>query len=248
MPAHRSAHRFFALPEEQKMEYFVAKSKKYHGFMPVYAEEIPIADDLSERIEEKATGALLESFDIDYEILTDPQRAPDDVLSPDTYNLYGGNQWPRDEVLPKFRETYLLYCTEALTLFTSRISHYPPQPVDGEARDGLGAHTDYECFMILSQENVPALQVRNARGECVVAPPIPGTLVVNIADSINLTDQERYSIPFFFGVDYNTTVSVLPNCVFDDRPACVKPFKTGEFVRAQLAKTYVPYSEEPSTR
>lgn len=136
--------------------------------MPVYAEEIPTGDDRSEHTVETATGALLESFDIGYEILADPQRAPDDVLPPDTYDLYGDNQWPSDEVLPKFRETYLLYCAEALTLcrrlmrsfalslrldegffdpamnfpgVTSRILHYPPQPVEGEVRDGLGAHT-----------------------------------------------------------------------------------------------------------
>ena len=45
---------------------------------------------------------------------------------------------------------------------------------------------------------------------------------------VNMTGQERYSIPFFFGVNYDTIVSVLPNCVSDDRPACVKSFKAGE--------------------
>ncbi|KAE8376925.1 2OG-Fe(II) oxygenase family oxidoreductase [Aspergillus bertholletiae] len=288
---HGAARQFFALPDNQKMEYSVAKSKKYRGFMPVYAEEIPATDSPSGLVEQNPTGALLESFDIGYEILADPQRTADDVLPPDTYDLYGDNQWPSDEVLPKFRDTYLRYCAEALTLcrslmrnfalalgldegffdpvmnfpgVTSRLLHYPPQPVEGEVRDGLGAHTDYECFTILSQDTVPALQIRNAQGEWIVAPPIPRTLVVNIADClsmwtnktfkstvhrvVNLTGQERYSIPFFFGVDYNTTVSVLPNCISQDRPACVKPFKAGEFVRAQLAKTYVAYGEEPSAK
>jgi isopenicillin N synthase-like dioxygenase len=44
----------------------------------------------------------------------------------------------------------------------------------------------------------------------------------------NLTGQERYSIPFFFGVDYNATVAVLPNFITADRPACREPFKAGE--------------------
>ena len=97
-----------------------------------------------------------------------------------------------------------------------------------------------------------------------MAPPIPGTLVVNIADCLsiwyacrllepsdgpltelfhsrtnkkfkstihrvtNLTGQERYTIPFCFGVDYATTVSVLPNCISQERPACSEPFKAGE--------------------
>ncbi|BAE60531.1 unnamed protein product [Aspergillus oryzae RIB40] len=131
-------------------------------------EEISNADDPCERTDTNNIGALLESFDIGYEILADPQRAADDVLPPDTYDLYGDNQWPSNEVLPKFRETYLLYCAEALTLcrrlmrsfalalgldegffdpvmnfpgVTSRLLHYPPQTVEGEVRDGLGAHT-----------------------------------------------------------------------------------------------------------
>lgn len=43
---------------------------------------------------------------------------------------------------------------------------------------------DYECFTILAQDSVPALQVMNHRGEWVLAPPIPGTLIVNISDSL----------------------------------------------------------------
>lgn len=151
--------------------------------MPVYAEEIPIPDDPSERTDTNNMGALLESFDIGYEILADPQRAADDVLPPDTYDLYGDNQWPSNEVLPKFRETYLLYCAEALTLcrrlmrsfalalgldegffdpvmkfpgVTSRLLHYPPQPVEGEVRDGLGAHTVGDLFLTLCPAAGPA--------------------------------------------------------------------------------------------
>ncbi|KAB8232007.1 isopenicillin N synthase family dioxygenase [Aspergillus alliaceus] len=284
---HTAAHQFFALPMDQKMDVYVGKSTKYRGFMPLYAEQTPTGDP-TDATEQGATGALSESFDIGYEISADPLRAAGDVLPPDIYDLYGDNLWPSDAVLPGFRVTYLRYCAEALTLcrmlmrsfalalsldehffddsvnypgVTSRMLHYPPQPVEGKVIDGLGAHTDYECFTILSQDNVPALQVRNACGEWMLAPPIPGTLVVNIADCLsmwtnkkfkstvhrvtNLTGQERYSIPFFFGVDYDTTVSVLPNCVSADRSECTKPFKAGEFVRAQLAKTYVGYGQEP---
>ena len=59
--------------------------------MPMYAEEIPTDDDMTERTEKKATGALLEPFDIGHKILADPQRAAG-VLPPDTYDLYGDNQ------------------------------------------------------------------------------------------------------------------------------------------------------------
>lgn len=44
---------------------------------------------------------------------------------------------------------------------------------------------DYECFTILSQGTVPGLEVLNHRGDWILAPPIPGTLVVNIADCLS---------------------------------------------------------------
>ncbi|KAL2814099.1 Clavaminate synthase-like protein [Aspergillus cavernicola] len=275
---HEEARLFFALPEEQKMEYYVGKSKKYRGYMPLYTEQ-PTGIDEPDPATQPTTGAFSESFDIGYELSADPERTVDDVLPPDIYSLYGENQWPSDSILFDFQKTYLTYFREALSLsrklmrvfalaldmeedffdpmmkypgVASRMLHYPPQPVEGEA--------DYECFTILSQDNVPALQVRNKQGEWILAPPIPGTMVVNIADCLsiwtnrkfkstihrvaNMTGQERYSIPFFFGVDYNTTVSVLENCISDERPACKEPFKAGEFVRAQLAKAYVGYSGE----
>ncbi|KAE8153643.1 Clavaminate synthase-like protein [Aspergillus avenaceus] len=285
---HNAARRFFALPSEQKMEYYVGKSQKYRGFMPIYTEQM--ADmEIGDDTKNSSTGALLESFDIGYEIPLDPERTANDTLPPDTYSLYGENQWPIEEVLSGFRDIYTRYCAEALRLsrslmrcfalalnleedyfdsmmkypgVTSRMLHYPPQPVQGEIMLGLGAHMDYECFTILSQDNVPALQVQNMRGEWVLVPPIPGILVVNIGDClsiwtnkifrstihrvINLTGEERYSIPFFFGVDYDATVSVLPNCISEERPMCENPFKAGQFVRAQLAKSYVAYQGEGS--
>ena len=44
----------------------------------------------------------------------------------------------------------------------------------------------------------------------------------------NLSGKERYSIPFFFGVDYDATVSVLENHTSKDNPPCQAPFKAGE--------------------
>lgn len=44
----------------------------------------------------------------------------------------------------------------------------------------------------------------------------------------NLTGKERYSIPFFFSVDPDITVSVLESCLSDEKPACREPFKAGE--------------------
>ncbi|PYH98448.1 Clavaminate synthase-like protein [Aspergillus ellipticus CBS 707.79] len=286
---HNAAQQFFSLPADRKREVYIGKSKKYRGFIPLNSEQ-PTGTDLSAP-DPTSPGAFSEAFDIGYELAADPLRSPDDVLPADTFGLYGDNQWPSDDVVPGFRETYMRYFAEALTLCramirifalalelpedffdpmvnypgaTSRMLHYPPQEAVGEARIGLGEHTDYECFTLLLQDKVPALQVLNARGEWILAPPIPGTLVVNIADCLsiwtnktfkstihrvtNLTGQERYTIPFFFGVDYDTTVSVLPSCISPDRPACKPSFKAGEWVHHQLATAYPGYEETVAER
>lgn len=92
----------------------------------------------------------------------------------DIYDLYGDNQWPTNETLPAFAETYIQYCTAIIKLcrklmrifaialdvpetffdskmkhpgVTSRMMHYPAQPV-GDLREGLGAHTVGTCIFI----------------------------------------------------------------------------------------------------
>ncbi|PHH92357.1 hypothetical protein CDD83_7735 [Cordyceps sp. RAO-2017] len=266
------------------MECYIGKSKLFRGYSPLYGEKSSSPELEPGREGQNWPGALSEAFDIGYEIAADSRKAAGDRLPPDNYGLVGENQWPGEEVLPGFRASYLEYFTEVLELsralmrifalaldldeaffdammehpgVTSRMLHYPPQPVEGQQIPGLAAHTDYECFTVLSQDDVPALQVLNNGGEWVLAPPIPGTLIVNISDCLafwtnnkfkstvhrvaNLTGEERYSIPFFFGVDYDVTMAPLQNQLRDGEPPCRKPFKVGEYVRHRLSKAYIGY-------
>lgn len=84
-------------------------------------------------------------------------------------------------------------------------------------------HTDSGLLTLLHQDATGGLEVRNAAGEWVVAPYVPGSLVVNIGDlmaemserrfvatmhrvrssSSSGDENEKYSVPFFFepGVD-----------------------------------------------
>ncbi|EEB92166.1 hypothetical protein MPER_09365, partial [Moniliophthora perniciosa FA553] len=97
-----------------------------------------------------------------------------------------------------------------------RLLHYPPQNPTKMAEDGsvigIGAHTDYE-------DAISGLQVQNNDGKWIDAVPIPGTVVVNLGDQfarwtndifkstlhrvINKSGMERYSIPLFFGTNYD---------------------------------------------
>lgn len=136
-----------------------------------------------------------------------------------------------------------------------RVLHYPSQdgPID-DRQIGIGAHSDYECFTVLCTDDVPALQVLNSAGEWIHAPPLPGCFIVNVGDlmarwtndyfastvhrAINRSGRERYSIPFFYGIDSQQVVEVLPTCQGPDRPAKYRPITCGDYIRSRFDATY----------
>ena len=114
-----------------------------------------------------------------------------------------------------------------------RLLYYPPNdlPMNND-NVGIGQHSDFECFTILNQLS-PGLQVMNAADEWVEAPPIPGSFIVNIGDLLEgwtnglfkatqhrvvNTGRERFSMPLFFAVDYDTVVEPLPQFVDAQNP------------------------------
>ncbi|GAD96929.1 isopenicillin N synthetase, putative [Paecilomyces variotii No. 5] len=196
--------------------------------------------------------------------------------SNDNFLVSGQNLWP--ETKPELRIAITKYYGEVLQLARrlirlfalvlglpetyfdemmqrpgsmGKILHYPPQPAsDPDPPLGIGAHTDIECFTILCQGGkVPALQVLNPNGEWILAPPIPGTFVVNIGDMLarwsndtfrstihrvlNITGQERYSLPVFIGPSYETIIKPLETCLIDG--AKYDPVSAGLYVWKRLA-------------
>ena len=118
------------------------------------------------------------------------------------------------------------------------LNYYPSLPDDTETvltKDGshlsvsLGSHTDFQLFTVLWQDSVGDLQVLNGDGQWLRAPPVPGTLTVNMGDYLqyitngkykstvhrvqNISGTERVSMPFFFGFNLNESCGVLESCV-----------------------------------
>jgi len=97
-------------------------------------------------------------------------------------------------------------------------NYYPPRTAEEVQSNsvGLGSHTDFQLFTLLWQDKVGGLQVLNADGQWIKAPPVDGTIVVNIGDFMmrlcndsykstvhrvfNESREERISLPFFFGI------------------------------------------------
>ncbi|KAL1908767.1 hypothetical protein Sste5344_005339 [Sporothrix stenoceras] len=131
---------------------------------------------------------------------------------------------------------------------------------------GIGSHTDMQCFTLLWQDESGGLEVLLPQTgsskrdsdpvyEWVGATPRPGTLVVNIADFLqrlsndkfrstvhrvyNRKQGARYSMPFFFGFNYDAECAVVPTCVDETRPAKYAPISCGMWrdERMQLARS-----------
>ncbi len=124
--------------------------------------------------------------------------------------------------------------------------HYPPQPPVGpDNQAGVAPHTDNGMFTVLQQDPIGGLELQTRSGEWIGAPYIDDTFVINIGDLmqvwtndvyisnlhrvINHSGRERYSVPTFFNLDYDTMVTCLPSCVSANRPAKYEPINFGDF-------------------
>ena len=262
-----AARRFFALPEPMKLEITAQNSLQHRGY---------VAYDL-EQHDPNAGKDVHEALDFGREL---PAGR---ILNTETRSLYGPNQWPLQcpAIEPAVRAYYAamldlgnrLLRGFALSLRLDegfflqkfdhaagwlRLVHYPPQQrVNADRKIGQGAHTDYECFTILAQDTNEGLQVRNLAGEWILAPPIPDTFVINIADLmarwsndvfrstmhrvINSSGKERYSIPFFLGPNADTVVSCLPNCVEQGVAPKYPPVKASDWILQRVSASKLEF-------
>lgn len=132
-------------------------------------------------------------------------------------------------------------------------SSSPPLSTDETQQIGLGAHSDYECFTLLLPSSTPGLEILKPSGTWYIAPFLPNTLIVNVADFlmrwtngmykstvhrvVNRTREERYSVPFFFSVNYDAVVEMLPGCLKEGEEAGWRPIRAGEYILERLNAT-----------
>ena len=261
--AFSEAKRFFALPLSEKMKIHISRSANHRGYVPLLEENTDPAakGDLHEAID-----FALEVPDTDPDVLAGKKLYGANVYPSDLPGFRDAIDryyWELYQLGRKIFQAFALalelpedYFEDKITkpLAQLRLLHYPPQTGQDQQQIGTGAHSDYECFTILAQNAIGGLQVLNHAGEWISAVPIPGTFVVNVGDqmarwtndlfastvhrAINRSGQERYSIPYFFGPNYDTLIDVLPSCVSPDCPAKYKPVTTGEYIIDRFNETF----------
>jgi len=252
--------RLFDRPLADKMRWHVKQSSQLLGYVAMRDENANPA---------AGKGDMHEAYDF----VPEDVQLENDFLAGDFRRA--GNIWPD---VPGFRDLATRYGIEmrllARRLFAAfalalnlpesyfsalagapmaliRLLHYPTQPGPfSEETIGTGAHTDHECFTILCQDRIQALQVRNRRGDWINAPPIRGTFVINIGDLMarwtngifastyhrvsNLSGHARYSLPCFIGANADALIEALPSCVSSERPAKYPPVLAGEYVSSAI--------------
>jgi isopenicillin N synthase-like dioxygenase len=137
----------------------------------------------------------------------------------------------------------------------TQIVYYPPQPVElGDDQFGVAPHSDFGCITLLWQDTNGGLEVleRSTR-RWIPAPPIPGTLVINVADLlarwtndryastphrvINRSGRERLSIATFHDPDYQAVVD--PRDLGTPEAECrYRPILAGEHIVGRIERSF----------
>ncbi|PVH94088.1 Clavaminate synthase-like protein [Periconia macrospinosa] len=145
----------------------------------------------------------------------------------------------------------------------ARLLYYPapksaPQPSKTpssaeEEEIGLGAHSDYECFTLLLSSSTPGLEILKPSGKWHRVSYIPDAFIVNVADFlmrwtngvykstihrvVNRSNEVRYSVPFFFSINYEEVVETLPTCLQEGEEPKYRPIGAGEYILERLNAT-----------
>ncbi|EAW09997.1 isopenicillin N synthase family dioxygenase [Aspergillus clavatus NRRL 1] len=184
----------FDLPLEKKLEIEMVHSKHFLGYSRLGAETTASKADYREQ------------FDFATEL---PPPGPEEPLY---RNIRGPNQWPDESSIPGFRRAIEAYLAEIgpladafRTLIAEALDLPPtalhpffdvpqqhklklikyPAPRTAADAQGVGAHKDSEFLTFLLQATPHAgLEVQNKAGDWIAAPPVPGSLVVNIGRAL----------------------------------------------------------------
>jgi isopenicillin N synthase-like dioxygenase len=151
------------------------------------------------------------------------------------------------------REDFFLK-TSTNPLSRASLVYYPSQPPSmGKDQFGVSSHTDFGLLTVLCQDEVGGLQVQDINGEWFHAPPIPNTIIVNVADLlsrwtggeykstphrvVNKSNNERLSLVLAFDPDPETVID--PKEIFgNDYEANSEPITCGDYLIWRFGKAF----------
>ena len=132
-----------------------------------------------------------------------------------------------------------------------RLLHYPKNNL-AEQRPGLDSHTDYECFSILYQAS-RGLQILNRSGIWIDVPFKEGEYIVLLGDTMEVltntvyesvlhqvlnTQEERFSLAYFYGLDYDVQIDPIPKFVEESMQDRLNSFVFGKHLEESIRRNY----------
>jgi isopenicillin N synthase-like dioxygenase len=263
--AFAASRAFHASPLDRKRA--LAINAAHRGYMAMATSTI-----VTSRIARVTQPNLSESLMIMHEVAADDPRQGLPLQGPNRYpDWLPGFRAPIDayiEAVEKVARRVIRLIAAALDLPETaldryfarpttflRLLHYPPHPDDApDEQFGSAPHTDYGIITLLAQDDRGGLEVRPRGGDWVAAPPLPGSLVLNVADMLarwtndrfvstphrvlNAGGGDRYSIPFFFDTDMDAVIECLPTCCGAGNPARYESVRYGDYLMNRLDRNY----------
>jgi isopenicillin N synthase-like dioxygenase len=228
-----AAAAFHALPLEEKLEMQMDENR--NGYMPL-GEQVSSGRGKSQG--KSGNAALFLRYLIEGEharnLPDQPNRYPAALLAEGfeevTTSYSQATNSLAMSLLPLFARALELpspdtYFADAFSGAQSclRMSNYPDPKT--EPALGVGAHTDSGILTLLGQSDKPGLELCLPNGRWVQPQPMPGAYLVNSGDLlrrwtnhrwlstlhrvVNLPNQERYAIPFFWNTNPGAPLPLL---------------------------------------
>jgi isopenicillin N synthase-like dioxygenase len=260
-------HRFFALPLAEKMKLHSNNSPARLGYRGMGGPNPDANPDKNPDIKER--------FHMSRELLPgEPQEGrrnaglsqwPDEGMIPGFADVMRNHIRGRCEVARHLARAFALsldlpesYFDEMYRYLSGNLvlNYYPAadRAKLREAQWSFSPHSDYNAFTLLYQDSIGGLQLLNAAGEWIDAPPIPGTMVVNIGDLFqtwtndlytstlhrvfNTGAEARISVPLFASPNGATVIECLATCAGPGNPPRYAPVNAEEYVKKMLDQAY----------
>ena len=198
-------HRFFGLASAEKMKLHQSLSPGKQGYVSAGGVD--------------PYGKSAVEPDIKERFAMSRERLPDEPPGA-SFNT-GEAVWPGPDVLPGFEAAMQAHLAKRCNLArrlvraialsldlpedyfdamyrhmggTLMYNYYPPAGTVEmkQTQWNFSPHTDYGVATLLLQDSLGGLQARNADGEWIAVPPLAGTFVVNIGDTLQMWTNDLY--------------------------------------------------------
>lgn len=227
--------RFFDLPLQDRLELDNRTSPHFRGYTRLGHELTQGRPDAREQLDFGPERPAVANYPAEepYWLVQGPNLWPDKALPElrgtamawaDLMSVVGAELLSAIAVSLELPQGHFADAFEGTPAWMAKLTHYVGGVVKEAGDQGVGSHADYGFVTLLLQDQVGGLQVRPPASESwIPVEPIPGALVVNLGEMLEVATQgylsatihrvqapppgvDRYTIPFFWSPRLDATI------------------------------------------